>query len=121
MDLNQLMSNIGENPQLRQLAIMTGAIVLALLVRLLFVRVIKVFTRKTQTDVDDDIAREIRGPVVWTIILVGVALAYLEFDAPAQADYFLLGVVQTIIALMWAVTLMRVGRVLLEVVSGMVD
>jgi small-conductance mechanosensitive channel len=121
MDLSQWMSSISDNPGLRQIVIMGGAIALALLVRLLFVQVIRVFTRKTETDVDDRIARQIRGPFVWTIILVGVLLAYLEFGAPAQVNYFVLGIVQTVIALMWAVTLMRVGRILLEVVSGMVD
>ena len=121
MDLSQWMSTISENPELRQLAFIGGAIVLALLIRMLFVRVIRVFTRKTETDVDDRIARQIRGPLVWTIILVGLSLAYLEFGAPARVNYFVLGILQTVIALTWAVTLMRVGRILLELVSEMVD
>jgi len=121
MDLNQWMSAISEDPGLRQLAIVGGAFALALLVRMLFVRVIKVFTRKTETEVDDRIARQLRGPVVWTILLVGLSLAYLEFGAPARVNYFVLGILQSVIALMWAVTLMRVGRILLEVVSEMVD
>ena len=121
MDINQLLSGVSSDPRLRQLAIVIGAIVLAALVRLLFVRVITVFTRKTKTDVDNRIAREIRGPVVWTIILVGIILAYLEFRAPAQVDLIVLGLAQTVIALMWAVASMRVGRILLEVVSERVD
>ena len=36
MDFNQFMSSISENPWMRQLAILIGAIVLAFLVRLLF-------------------------------------------------------------------------------------
>ena len=121
MDFSQWMSTISENPGLRQLVIVGGAIGLALLVRMLFVRVIRVFTRKTETDVDDSIVRQIRGPLVWTIILVGVSLAYIEFGAPVRVNYFVLGILQTTIALMWAVALMRVGRILLEVVSVMVD
>jgi len=121
MDFTQWMSTISENPGLRQLVIVAGAVALALLIRLLFLGVIKVFTRKTKTDVDDRIARQIRGPLVWTIILVGLSLAYLEFGAPARVNYFVLGILQTVIALTWAVTLMRVGRILLELVSEMVD
>ena len=121
MDLNQWISAISDDPGLRQLVIVAGALALALLVRMLFVSVIKVFTRKTETDVDDRIARQLRGPLIWTIILVGVSLAYLEFGAPAQVDYFVLGILQTIITLMWAVALMRVGRILLDVVSAKVD
>ncbi len=121
MDLNQIFSAVRDNPQLRQLAIIGGAVVLALAVRMVFVQVIKIFTRRTKTDVDDSVVREIRGPVVWTILLVGAILSYLEFGAPPQVNYFVLGIVQTAIALMWAVALMRVGRILLEVVSEMVD
>jgi small-conductance mechanosensitive channel len=121
MNINQWMSAISERPELRQLAFVVGAIVLALIVRMLFVRVIRVFARRTVTDVDDQIARQIRGPIVWTIILTGLALAYLEFGAPARVNYFVLGIIQTVIALMWAVTLMRVGRLLLDLVSGFVD
>ncbi len=121
MNLNQWMSAISERPEFRQLAILVGAIVLALLVRLLFVRVITALTRKTVTDVDNRIARELRGPVFWTIILVGVGVAYQEFQAPSRVDYFVLGIVETMIALIWAMTLMRIGRILLAVVSGMVD
>jgi small-conductance mechanosensitive channel len=121
MDFNQFMSGISENPWMRQLAILAGAIVLAFLVRLLFVQVIKVFTRKTRTDIDDEIAREVRGPIVWTIILVGLILAYLELGAPARANYFVIGILETVIALMWAVAVMRVGRIVLSVVSKRVD
>jgi small-conductance mechanosensitive channel len=121
MDINQWLSTISERPELRQLAIVVGAIVLALLVRMLFVQVIRVFTRKTKTDVDDRIARQIRGPLVWTILLIGLALAYLEFGAPPRVNYFVLGIIQTVIALTWAVTVMRVGRILLDLVSGLVD
>lgn len=121
MDIKQLMAAISENPGLRQLAIVVGAIVLAVIIRMFFVRVIMVFTRKTATDVDNRIAREFRGPAVWTVLLVGFALAYLEFQAPAKLDYFVLGVLQSVIALIWAVALTRVGRIVLEVVSEKVD
>ena len=121
MDLNQWISSLGDNPGLRQIVILGGALALAFIVRLLFVRVIALVTRRTATDVDNRIATELRGPVIWTIILVGVIIAYHEFQAPEQVSYFVLGIIETILALIWAMTLMRIGRILLEVVSGMVD
>jgi len=87
----------------------------------LFVRVIALVTRRTATDVDNRIATELRGPVIWTILLIGVIIAHLEFQAPEQVNYFVLGIIETILALIWAMTLMRIGRILLGVVSGMVD
>jgi len=121
MDLSQWMSTISENPGLRQLVVVFSAIVLALLVRLFFVKVINVFTRKTATDIDNRVAAELRRPLVTTIILIGLILAYLEFQAPAQVNFIVLGVLKTFVALLWAVALLRVGRILLEVVSKSVD
>jgi small-conductance mechanosensitive channel len=121
MDISQWISTISDNPGLRQLVIIGVAIVIALLVRLLFVRVIAVFTRKTVTDFDNRLAAELRKPLMTTVLLVGLILAYLEFQAPPQVNFIVVGLLKTFIALLWAVALMRVGRILLEVVSGMVD
>jgi MscS family membrane protein len=121
MDFSQWVSAISDRPGLRQLAIVGGAILLALLVRLLFVRVIGVFTRKTATDIDNRIAAELRKPLTTTIILVGLMLAHLEFEAPAQVNFVVLGFLKTFVALLWAVALLRIGRILLEGVSGVVD
>ena len=85
MDFTAWAAAIGDSHWLRQLVIMGGAVVLALIVRLIFARVISVFTRKTATDIDNRIASELRRPFVTTIILVGVILAYLEFQAPVRS------------------------------------
>lgn len=106
---------------MRQVVIIAAAVILALVVRVFFVRVIQVFARKTATDVDNQIARELRGPVTWTILIVGCMLAYHEFGAPDKVNYFVMGVLQTIIALIWTVALARVARLLLEVISENMD
>ncbi len=121
MDLNQLVSEVTSNPWLRQAAILGGAIIIAFLVRLLFGRVVRVFTRRTATLIDDDIARELRRPLITTVLLVGVMLAWLELEAPATVSFVVRGVVVTVIGLVWTVAAMRVGRVLLRAVSGRVD
>jgi len=121
MDINQWLSQISTNPWMRQAVIILGSIILAVFVRLFFTRVIRVFTQKTDTDIDDKIAQALRKPAVYTIILVGIILAFLEFEAPTQVNYIVLGVIQTFIGLLWAVALMGVGRVFLEIVSENVD
>jgi small-conductance mechanosensitive channel len=121
MNFGEWLSMVGADSGMRQLFILVATIVLAILVRLLFTTVVRAFTRRTATDVDDQIARELRRPVVFTIVLVGVMLAHLEFEAPTHVDFIVLGFIQTVLGLLWAVTLMRVGRVLLEIVSDRVD
>jgi hypothetical protein len=121
MDANQMLAGLTSDPRMRQLIIVAGAIALALLVRLLFVWVVKVLTRKTQTDIDDRIAFELRRPLITTIILVGLLVAYLEFDAPQALTFVIKGLIVTVIGLLWSVVLVRVGRILLEAVSDRVD
>jgi len=121
MDINQWLSQISTDPRLRQAVIIVVSVILAVFVRLLFTRVIRVFTRKNETDIDDKIAQALRKPAVYTVLLVGVMLAHLEFEAPTQVDYIVLGVIQTIVGLLWAVAAMGVGRVFLEIVSENVD
>ncbi len=121
MNFGDWLSMVGTDPRMRQLFIIVAAIFLAVLVRLLFTTIVLAITSRTATDVDDRIARELRGPVVSTIVLVGVMLAHLEFEAPTYVDFLVLGVMQTVIGLLWAVALMRIGRVVLEIVSDRVD
>lgn len=121
MNLGEWLSMAGADPRARQLMILVSAIVLAVLVRLMFATVVRALTRRTTTDVDDRIAAGLRRPVIATIILVGVMLAHLEFKAPTHVNFIVLGVIETVIGLIWAVALMRVGRLMLEIVSERVD
>jgi small-conductance mechanosensitive channel len=83
--------------------------------------VVRLFTSKTVSDVDDLIARELRNPAVYSVVLAGVLLAYREFDAPGIVDSLVEGVTLTLIGAMWAVALLRVGRMVLGVISRRVD
>ena len=121
MNWDQIVSTLSSDPRLRQLAILAGAVLLALMVRLFFSRVVRLFTSKTESDVDDLIARELRNPAVFSVILAGVLLAYHEFDAPSFVDSFVRGTIVTLIGAMWMVALFRVGRLVLGVVSRRVD
>jgi len=121
MSLDQVISALTENPWIRQAAILTAAVLVALIVRLFFSRVVKLFTSKTTTDVDDRIARDLRNPAFFSVILMGLLLAHLQFEAPGIVDYLVIGVITTVIGAMWAVALMRVGRVVLEIISARVD
>ncbi len=108
-------------PGWRQALILGATLLAALVVWLLFTRVVFMFTRKTRTDVDDLIALTLRRPIVWTVVLVGIAWAQLETDAPAHLDFVVLGIIRTAGALIWAMALMRTGHIVLDMVSRRVD
>ena len=55
------------------------------------------------------------------MILVGILMAFKEFDAPEIAESFVKGTTVTLIGAMWMVALLRVGRLVLGVISRNVD
>jgi MscS family membrane protein len=121
MDANEMLAGLVGDPRLRPLIVVASSLVLALLTRVLFVRVIKALTRKTRTDIDDRIAYQLRRPLITTIILVGLLVAHLELDAPQALTFVIKGLIVTVIGLLWSVALVRVGRILLQALSDRVD
>jgi small-conductance mechanosensitive channel len=122
MDKIELLAQKLADPTTRQVVILGLSVVLAILLRLLFTRVIRVFTRRTKTDLDNRLAAALRGPVISTVLLVGLLLAFRALqEVPETASYVAHGVLLTAIALLWAGAMMRIGRLILEVISINVD
>jgi small-conductance mechanosensitive channel len=108
-------------PGSRQLLIIAATVVLALLVRFVFAGLVRRLTRRTATGVDDRIIGTLRAPMVMTVLLAGVAWV-VSVSTPSDAvDFVLKGLLISALALLWAVAVMRVGRIVLEVISVNVD
>jgi small-conductance mechanosensitive channel len=121
MEILQTIQELANSPGWRQAIIVVGAILVAVLVRLVFTPVVHFFTKRTATDVDDEILRALRRPVVWSIVLAGAVWAHTETQAPSVVDYVVMGLLHTAVALVWAVAGMRVGRTVLGAVSRNVN
>jgi small-conductance mechanosensitive channel len=110
-----------QRPGWRQAAVVAGALLAALLVRIFFAKVIFAFTGRTAMDIDDLIARALRRPIVWSIAIAGAAWAFYDMQASPAVNFVVFGVLVTLIGLLWAVAAMRVGRILLTALSRRVD
>ncbi len=115
------LSELWTEPAFRAVAVLAAAALAALLVRLIFSRVVAAFTRSTRTDVDDRIAAHLRGPAAWSVIFAACGWVAADAGLSETAAYLIRGVLITTVALMWSVAASRVARVLLEVVSDRVD
>lgn len=88
---------------LTAIAIAGAALILAWLVARLSRYVIHIFTRTTQTEVDDVLANALRGPIVWFIALQGFyiaarTLSYLDHDAETiRRTWFALALIIVVI------------------------
>jgi small-conductance mechanosensitive channel len=112
---------VGSLPGIRPLFLIGAAVIAAMLVRLLFARVFLVFSRRTATDVDDRIARALRGPLAYTIVLVAVWVAVSDVTLSDTGKYLFHGTMISLIAVMWAVAVMRIGHAILDAISRSVD
>lgn len=101
--------------------ILAGSIVAALFARLLFFRVIVSLSRKTKTQVDNQLANVFRNPVVYSLVLAGIALAIMDLKLKPLANFITLGLVKTLIVIIWGRTAMKAGTILLAALSRRID
>lgn len=106
-----------ERPYLLGLILVTAAVVVALLVDLVFTRVIKNLTRRSKTKLDDHILGNLHGPVRTSVILFALLVAmdiYLE-EQPWQSS--LINIVYTAMIIVWTVYLVRMSRTIFKVLK----
>ncbi len=101
--------------------IILAALVVAGLLRLFFLRVVSLFTRGTTSTRDDRAVAAIRGPVVYSVVILGVVWSLAESPLPDRVQSAVKAVLLSVMAVMWSVALMRSGRIFLEIVSDQVD
>lgn len=119
--LFEWMDQITAQPEFHRWLIGFGSIFLAVVVWLGFRQLLSFFTKRTPNLADDHVVAALRGPVVYSILLGGLALLVKDLAVPETFEYFALGFLISIIALIWAVAVMRVGQVMLELISDKVD
>ena len=79
--INKIFSDLMQMPFVRAGFILAGAMAAALLARFIFTRLILSWSKKTSTDLDNRLADILHGPVVYSIILAGIALAILDLNS----------------------------------------
>jgi len=78
-------------------------------------------SKKTETSVDDEVANALRRPVMYSFLLAGVAWVIVDLKFGSSAEFVSLGFVKTIAVVMWGIAAMRVGTIILDLISRKVD
>lgn len=124
MDTNGLLAQIPflpTDPLQRAAVVALVFVVMAVVVRLLFRHLVHVSVRGTETDVDDRVAAILRGPVFWSIIVVGIWLASVPLEVHPTVERMAKGVLLSFVVIGWSLALLRVSGVVLEALSRNVD
>ncbi len=91
-------------------------LVAVLLIRLAVFPLLVRLSRRSATDLDDEVVNRLRGPVILTVWLAGAAWSLLWIQT-AAAHFALVGVLKTVGIVVWSVVLVGIGTLLLKAAS----
>lgn len=109
------------NPVVRAAFIVAVSIVLALIFKLVLIRILTVFTSKTKTDLDDRMIDALGKPIFLSVLFVGLGLATYELGAGERTIFVVIGILKTLSVLIWSGALMKVGSIVLKILSNLSD
>ncbi len=109
------------DPRARSLAIVVGSLVAAKLLQLLLTRVVLRYTARTRSRIDDAIVRRLETPLFVTLLAVGLEAALEPLEPSARLQYWTAGLLRTVLVLLWAVALIRIVGIALDVGSRRTD
>jgi MscS family membrane protein len=112
---------LGDHPYLRAIAALVIAFAIANILAFFTSKVVGKLVQKTGNRLDDQIAKLLRTPVYWSIILVGALMAIVLAQLPPPLATGGHGITLSILILIWSVFLIRVLRLFIQAVSDRSD
>ncbi len=89
------------NPAVRAGIIIVLAVALAIVLRILILPLLKKMTQKTGSTIDDKVVDIVTPAILRTVVLMGVNYAVRDFVDDASLNYWIAGVVMTLLVMMW--------------------
>jgi len=115
--LQDLLSYTGDNALVHAAVLVVAAILLAVIMDQVISRVLKVWARKSATDLDDRLIALLHRPVFLTVLVAGLYLALIQIDLGPDAMRFFKRVLKTLIIFTWLVFAFRACGFVLELLS----
>jgi small-conductance mechanosensitive channel len=90
----------------------------AIIARVVVLRFVASLARRTRFKLDNDIVDALRRPIFWTLIFIGVALAYHTWRRePPEGKTLLSQILVTLAIWFWMKALMRVSDIILDALA----
>lgn len=110
-----------ETPRTQALLIVVASLVAAKLVDWMVAVTLLVWSRRTKTTLDDEAVRIVRGPVVKTVALAGLAVATQRLELQEGVELTTLRILGTLAVLLWSFFAWRLFDLLLRVARARAD
>jgi len=117
--LLETVNQLAPNRYLQALLIVVAALVVALLSRLLLQRLLPPLTRRTDTEVDDQLLQALRWPLFWSLLLIGLHLASLRLGISEHPrfDRYTLALMKSLAIVLWMAFGFRFTHLVLKLLS----
>jgi small-conductance mechanosensitive channel len=119
--LIELLERFTDSAPLQALIVLGAAMGVAVVLDLLVGWLLPWLARLTHHDLDDELARLLRGPTLKTVVLLGLLGAASILDLPEQAEVTTRRGIATVLILVWCAFAGRAGKVLLTSASQATD
>jgi MscS family membrane protein len=113
----ELLETTIPNPYLQALALVVAAAVLGKLADWVLQRVLLGWAARSHSRIDDNLIGLLHGPVVKTVVLGGLLLAYERVDTDPMRDELLERVLHTVVLGLWTLFALRASALLLRSAS----
>ncbi|UCF66618.1 MAG: mechanosensitive ion channel family protein [Acidobacteriota bacterium] len=108
---------VGPNRYAQALLIVVIALIAAKLVGWTISDLLRRLTAHTKTEIDDRLLSLLHKPLFQTVVLAGLGLATLRLELPATPEWLTIGILKSLVVIIWSVLAVRLTRVLLEALS----
>lgn len=112
--LTPLLNFFGEHMALRALTVVALALLLALVIDRILIRILRHISERTRSQLDDQLLNYISSPLFQTILLLGLAAAITIIKPDATLKRIAFSLMQSYAVLLWSLFLIRISRLLLR-------
>ena len=101
--------------------IIGAAILLAVVLRLFFIPLLNRLSKKSSSNIDDQLLAVINPAILRTVVLEGFHWAVIDFVADGQMNHFIHATVITLLVLMWGQVVLSIGSIFFRRISTQDD
>ena len=95
--LQDLLSRTGDNPFVHAAILIVASVLLAVITDQVISRGLKVWAKKSSTDLDDRLLEHLHRPIFISVLVAGLYLALIQIDLGPQTMRFFKQILKTLI------------------------
>ena len=114
MELSNLLNNLSENKPLLALIYTILSFIAAFIIDKIFISFLKIIVKRSTTDLDDKLIDTLHKPIYYSILFFGLNVAIKLLDLPENIIFSFVGILKTIIVIIWGLALFRSFIILIE-------